>query len=411
MWVLSVSTLIIILYAIASLVLPLRLSWRHAVLSALIIVLFGLKYEIYRFTGGILEPHLAASTIVLLESTYSALLLAALLALLKDLALLGRTLYRLVVRVPKERRPWPLKQIHVAIVLFAVIVGFSGTLSQYRVPDVYTVPIAVKGLASELNNYKIVQITDLHIGPILQRDFLQGVVDKINAEKPDLVVITGDFVDGSVERLKNDFLPLQEIKAKDGILAVTGNHEYYSSGDAISWVNALEQMGVHFLKNESVLLSQANAESKEPEKAAVLVSGVPDQRGEMFGEDKPDFALALRQFKQQAGGERIAGPLAATNVAESAVQQASFRLLLAHEPIIVTQNPNVDLILTGHTHGGTMFFLKPLVASFNAGYVSGLYDVNERTKLYVSNGTGIWSGFSCRVLVPAEITSFVLQAK
>lgn len=408
MWVLFVSALIIIVYAILSLVVPLRLSWRNALLSSLVIVLFGLKYVIYSQTGGILEPHLAASTIVLLEATYSALILAVILALLKDLALLGRTIYRLVFRVAKEQhRPWPLRQIHVAIAIFALIVGFGGTLSQYRVPDVYTVPIVVKDLPSELNNYKIVQITDLHLGPILRRDFLQGVVDKINAEKPDLVVITGDFVDGSVSRLKNEFLPLQEIKAKDGILAVTGNHEYYSSTHSSSWVSVLEQMGVHFLKNESVLLSQANDESANPEKAALLVSGVPDPRGELFGDEKPDFALALRQFKKPVG----AGPLENTTVAESAVQQAGFRLLLAHEPVIVTQNPDVDLILTGHTHGGTMIFLKPLVASFNAGYVSGLYEINERTKLYVSNGTGIWSGFSCRVLVPAEITSFVLQPK
>lgn len=407
MWVLSVSALIIILYAIASLVLPLRLSWCHSVLLTLIIVIFGLKYEIYRFTGGILEPHLAASTIVLLESTYSALLLAVLLALLKDIFLLGRTLYYLVAHVSKEQRhPWPLKQIHVAIVLFALIVGFGGTLSQYRVPDVYNVPIAVKGLSPELNNYKIVQITDLHIGPILRRDFLQGVVDKINAEKPDLVVITGDFVDGSVERLKNDFLPLQEIKAKDGVIAVTGNHEYYY--DSTAWISVFEQMGVHFLKNESVLLSQANAESKEPEKAALLVSGVPDPRGEILSKDKIDVALLLQWFKKMA---KEAGPLSAISESESVVQQASFRLLLAHHPVIATQNPEVDLILTGHTHGGTMFFLKPLVAAFNAGYVSGLYDINDRTKLYVSNGTGIWSGFSCRVLVPAEITSFVLEAK
>ena len=95
--------------------------------------------------------------------------------------------------------------------------------------------------------------------------------------------------------------------------------------------------------------------------------------------------------------------------AVSAAASASFRLLMAHEPPIVTQNPEADLILTGHTHGGTMFFLQPLIAHFNAGYVSGMYQVNPRTKLYVSNGTGIWSGFSCRVLVPSEITTFVLE--
>ena len=400
MWVLFVSAMIFVVYAIASLVVPVHMKMRTKIICALIIFLFGLKYFVYSQTGGVLEPRLSPTNIVILEATYSALMLAVFLAIIKDLLLLGRTIYRAVRKVPSEqRRPWPLARINAVIAIVALTTGVWGTLYQYKTPAVYTYPVAVEDLAPELEGYKIVQITDLHIGPILKRDFLQGVVERINAENPDLVVITGDFVDGSVANLKDEFLPLKDIKAKDGVLAVTGNHEYYSGVN--SWVRTWEQMGVQFLKNESVLISRANAESKDPDRAAILVSGVPDHHGAAFGEEDPDFELALRQLRARFGHNEVP--------AVSAAASASFRLLMAHEPPIVTQNPEADLILTGHTHGGTMFFLQPLIAHFNAGYVSGMYQVNPRTKLYVSNGTGIWSGFSCRVLVPSEITTFVLE--
>lgn len=413
MWVLFVSALIFIVYAIASLVLPLRLKLRTTIIWSLVAVAFGLKYFIYSQTGGVLEPQLSPLSIVVMEATFSALMLAVFLAILKDLLLLGRTIYRVVRKVPKfERRPWPLERISLVIAIVACSSGVLGTIYQFKTPDVYTYELEVEDLAPELEGYKIVQLTDLHLGPILKRDFLQGVVERVNAEEPDLVVITGDFVDGSVAKLKDEFLPLRELKAKDGVLAVTGNHEYYSGAN--SWVSTLEKLGVQFLKNESVLLSQAPAgdaaqsahageRSSNPERAAVLVSGVPDHHGSAFGEEEPDFELSLRQLKPSIGQSNTPAVSAAAN--------ASFRLLLAHEPAIVTQRPEVDLILTGHTHGGTMFFLKPLIAHFNEGYVSGLYELNPRTKLYVSNGTGIWSGFSCRVLVPSEITSFVLHGK
>ena len=400
MWVLFVSAMIFVVYAIASLVVPVHMKMRTKIICALIIFLFGLKYFVYSQTGGVLEPRLSPTNIVILEATYSALMLAVFLAIIKDLLLLGRTIYRAVRKVPSEqRRPWPLARINAVIAIVSLTTGVWGTLYQYKIPAVYTYSLAVEDLAPELEGYKIVQITDLHIGPILKRDFLQGVVERINAENPDLVVITGDFVDGSVANLKDEFLPLKDIKAKDGVLAVTGNHEYYSGVN--SWVRTWEQMGVQFLKNESVLISRANAESKDPDRAAILVSGVPDHHGAAFGEEDPDFELALRQLRARFGHNEVP--------AVSAAASASFRLLMAHEPPIVTQNPEADLILTGHTHGGTMFFLQPLIAHFNAGYVSGMYQVNPRTKLYVSNGTGIWSGFSCRVLVPSEITTFVLE--
>lgn len=488
---LFISALILVVYAIVSLVLSARLKWYQSILWIVVVVAFGLKYVVYSQTGGILEPQLPAWQIVVLEATYSALMLAVFLAIVKDLLLLVRTIFRFVAKIPKEnRRPWPLGRINAIIAVVALSFGVGGTVYQYKVPEIATVDIAVNDLAPELRDYKIVQLTDLHIGPILKRDWLEGVVQRVNEQDPDLVVITGDFVDGSVGKLKDEFLPLANLKAKDGVLAVTGNHEYYSGAN--SWVSTLENLGVQFLKNQSVLIK---AQGATTDRAAILVSGVPDPRGQAFGEDDPDveaaFAnLVARKFvpedpqdrakakadlaaaaaaqkaaaaksvnadaevalndinalqdeairttidatgqsNEDASNEAIAhiSGISISNeedAATAAVAQerrknsipsvsdaaaASFKLLLAHEPVVMTQNPDVNLVLTGHTHGGTMFFLKPLIAAFNAGYVSGLYEVTPDTSIYVSNGTGIWSGFSCRVLVPSEITVFNLKTK
>lgn len=425
---------------------------------------------------------------------------------------------------------WPLmnrEHVNAVIVGIAVTLGFSGTLSQLRIPEVVTQDIVIPDLPKALEGYKIVQLSDIHIGPVLKRSFLDGVVKRTNSLNPDLIVLTGDMVDGSVNKHMAEFIPLRELNPKDGILAVTGNHEYYSG--AFSWVAALSELGVTFLDNESVIVKDL----------PLQIVGVPDSHGIAYGgSGAPDVAAALTtlrtyyyQSKSEALAVAAAGPAhdhttainapgtngqAARNVnisssstnprmnsavdatapqqrsrysyndynaqssnhqgamvinhgsaednpasvqnrtsnleqtltqaassyvsglfgsgndaADRAAEQATVNaaelpglndapwsmssensfntpriitILLSHQPNIMAQNPAVDLVLSGHTHGGTMFFLKPLIALFNYGFISGLYQTDHHTYLYVSNGTGIWSGFSCRVMVPAEIT-------
>ncbi len=421
---LFISALIFMVYAIASLVVPLHIKLRTKLICAVVIIAFGLKYVVYSQTGGILEPKLTPTAIVTLEATYSALMLAVFFAIIKDLLLLVRTFFRLIARVPKEKRhPWPLRRINTVIAVVAVSCGVVGTVYQFKIPDVVEHEVAIADLAPEMEGYKIVQITDLHIGPILKRDWLQGVVDRVNEQNPDLIVITGDFVDGAVSSLKDEFTPLTQLKARDGVIAVTGNHEYYSG--VTSWVDTWEQMGVQFLMNESVVISRATAQSENAARAALLVSGVPDPRGSAFGSDAPNVKTAMSRITTGSDAPNVKTAMSrittrsfvpegsSSTVVPTAAEaaEASARLLLAHEPIIIEQQPDVDLVLTGHTHGGTMFFLQPLIALFNAGYVTGMYEVTPRTHLYVSNGTGIWSGFSCRLLVPSEITAFVLTER
>ena len=445
---LHISALVFMAYALVSLILPLKIKWLYKGLLALVVVAAGLKYVVYSQTGGILEPKLDSSYIVAFEAAYSALMLCVVLALLKDVALLFIWIARVL--------GW-LNQVSIAhskistvIAIVGISAGVLGTLSQFKVPQVYDETIYIKDLPKDLQGYQIVQLTDLHIGPILKKEFLQGVVDRTNSLEADLVVITGDLVDGSVAKLKQEFTPLRDLKARHGVLAVTGNHEYYSGAN--SWVKTWEEMGVKFLDNESVLLQSGSSLLK--------VVGLPDPRGKAMGAPEPDFNQAMKNvityqygmstsiesphakpmmeelptealetnahgvIKQ--GKEKTAksntgkNSLVSFNIGHKNNDKAlkSFRagrgnavLLLAHQPVVADyEGVSADLILAGHTHGGTMFFLKPLIAHFNAGYVSGLYKLDSRTHLYVSNGTGIWSGFSCRIFVPSQIMRFTLQA-
>lgn len=350
------------------------------VIWVVIALLAGSKFVIYERTGGILTPNLPSEAIVFLEAIFGSFVILVFLAIIKDLVAFTLILLK---RFTLNHR-YTLKphrgRISVFILVLSLSLGFLGTLSQFKVPNIKHEEIRINNLGPGLENFKIVQLSDLHIGPILEGKWLEDVVRRVNEQSPDLVVITGDFVDGTVNQLRREFIALGDLRPRFGVFAVTGNHEYYSGGNA--WVRTIERFNVHFLKNQSVVIQKNNS--------YLALSGVPDPKGVMFGDPAPNVQKALASISRDP--------------------RISARILLAHEPNIMADRPNVDLVLTGHTHGGTMFFLKPLIAAFNEGYVSGLYEEGD-TKLYVSNGTGIWAGFSTRLFVPAEITVFTLKRR
>lgn len=374
---LNYQALVLVAYVFLSLILPLRVSFGFKALLLLIALMCGSKYFIFDHFGTWLQPGLPVPVLLVLEMMYAALLLCMFFAMVKDVVLLVWWLLHKIVGLPLW---WPRQWIAGIICGLSVFLGISGTISQFKAPDVRTETVAIRNLPAELKGFKIVQLTDLHIGPLLKGEFLRAVTDKVNALEPDLVVITGDFVDGhtSDTQLVQQFAPLADLKSVYGTYAITGNHEYYSG--AAQWLEVFEGLGLHFLENENVRLTAGNA--------SLYVAGVPDGRGTAYGFAAPDANKALQ-----------------------GIPSDGITVFLTHEPAEIEKisGKKPELMLSGHTHGGTMFFLKPLIAHFNAGFVSGRYDLGEQAMLYVSNGTGIWSGFSCRVGVPAEITLFELQ--
>jgi uncharacterized protein len=234
------------------------------------------------------------------------------------------------------------------------------------------VRVVIDRLTKAKSGYRIVQISDVHVGPTIGKEFIEEIVARINALKPDLVAITGDLVDGSVAELGEHVAPLAKLQAKDGVFFVTGNHEYYSGAD--EWIAHLGTLGVRVLRNEHVSIGGDDGFD---------LAGIDDasSRGNGHG---PDLKKAL------AGRD-----------------DARACVLLAHQPrgIDLADALGVDLQLSGHTHGGQMIPWNFLVR-LQQPFVAGLHKLS-RAQIYVSRGTGYW-GPPMRLGAPAEITEIEL---
>ena len=250
--------------------------------------------------------------------------------------------------------------VAIGVAAFLAVVG----LIQARRPRVVSIKIPAP------LDYRIVQWSDVHIGPTIQRRFVESLVVRSNALNPDAIVITGDLVDGYLEDLRDAIAPLRDLRARDGVFVVTGNHEYYWR--ASEWTREFARLGLTFLKNEHRVVRDG-----------LVIAGVTDPAGRYT--HKPDAKAALD-----------GAPLDA------------FRILLAHRPQAAqaATRLGVNLQLSGHTHGGQFFPFNLLIRWFQP-VVAGLHRVGEMM-LYVSRGTGYW-GPPSRLGVGGEITLIDLK--
>jgi len=264
--------------------------------------------------------------------------------------------------------------------------GLGGVLSGYallqglRRVAVKRVAVPVRDLPAALDGLRIVQISDVHIGPTLRGPWLRQVVDQINALAPDVIAITGDLVDGPVATLRPHVAPLAELKAKHGTFFVTGNHEYYAGAN--EWISELRRLGLRVLRNERVGIVHDPA---QPQDSSLDIAGVDDFQSHSFPGHGPDLARAVE-------GRDRSRPL----------------ILLAHQPLQIHEavEQGVTLQLSGHTHGGQIWPWGYFVR-IQQPFVVGLHRIKE-TLLYVSCGTGYW-GPPMRLAAPAEITELRLQ--
>ncbi|MGB9338173.1 MAG: metallophosphoesterase [Polyangiales bacterium] len=259
---------------------------------------------------------------------------------------------------------------------FGLALSGWGVWSAIRPVEVKRVAVRLKKLPGSLSGLRLVQLSDMHVGLTIGRDFVEDVVRKVNALEPDIVAITGDLIDGSVADLGPAVAPLGEIRAKLGTYFVTGNHEYYSGAD--SWLAFLQSIGIKALRNERVELT-VNGETMH-------LAGVDDWTAHQFGNGHgSDMERAMQ-------GRDASKPV----------------VLLAHQPVHFDEARahGVDLQISGHTHGGQIFpfgFLTRLAQPF----VSGLHRRGD-SQIYVSSGTGYW-GPPMRIAAPAEITLIELD--
>ena len=304
------------------------------------------------------------SSLFVLTALRDALLLAVWLANLAIGAALPWTMLRNV-------SAWAVAGLSLA----GSLAGFYNARRLARVVDV-DVPIA--GLPKDLDGFTIVQISDIHVGPTIKKRYVQAIVDAVNEQLPDMVAITGDVVDGSVEQLAAQASPLGQLRAPYGVYLVTGNHEYYSG--AAPWVAEFRRMGLRVLMNEHALI--------HPSGLPMVVAGVTDYSAGSFDP------------------QQRSNPKAALSGAPA---DAFPRILLAHQPrsAAAAEPLGYTLQLSGHTHGG-QFFPWGFFVRFQQPFTAGLHR-SGRMWVYTSRGTGYW-GPPKRLWAPSEITRLRLRA-
>lgn len=259
-----------------------------------------------------------------------------------------------------------------ATLYLALFVTAAGMIIARRSPRVVEIKIPVRGLPRGLHGFSIAQISDVHVGPTIKRGFVEGVVRRVNALNADLIAVTGDLVDGSVQQLTAHTAPLAGLTAKHGVYFVTGNHEYYSGEGA--WTDEIRRLGIKVLKNEHVVLEHGGAR--------LVLAGVTDYSAHHYdAAQRSDPAAALH----------------------GAPADAAAKILLAHQPSSAMEaaRAGYDVQISGHTHGGQFWPWNLFIGLFQP-FSSGLHRLKDLW-IYVSRGTGYW-GPPNRFGVPSEIT-------
>lgn len=259
--------------------------------------------------------------------------------------------------------------------LAAVGVTGFGITRAYRPPTIKRLSVPLARLDPRADGLRVAVISDIHAGPMFGRRLVERVVDLVNGLDADVVAIVGDMISRADDNVRESVRPLARLRGRAGAYFVTGNHEYH--GDYQDWTEVAQEVGLRRLQNERVEIAHGGG--------AIDLAGVNDLAGHWFA-DPPDYAAAL--------GDR---------------DQSRPVLLLAHQPVAVydAARYQVDLQLSGHTHGGQAFPFHWLVA-LQQPVVSGLAEV-DGTPVYVTNGAGFW-GPPVRVGADPDISLIELRA-
>lgn len=259
---------------------------------------------------------------------------------------------------------WVLPIYMILSVLVATYALYAGTST----PKIKTIDIASEKIHTAK---KIAFLSDIHVHRVIDPDKVKEIVERTNAQNPDIIILGGDIVDDNTTKVKLVTELLKGLKAKNGIYFVTGNHEFYAGYKES--VSELTSLGFKLLENSGV------------DKGDIYLAGIPDTfSGEQYGKH-PDLQKALQNSKK-----------------------SQYKLLISHTPNDFDMS-EFDMEISGHTHGGQIFPFH-IFAKFGNKYLSGMYKKANGSYIYVSNGAGQW-GPQMRFLAPSEITilNFVPQ--
>ncbi|MGN0894704.1 MAG: metallophosphoesterase [Succinivibrio sp.] len=339
---------------------------------------FSLKIFIFVFTGGtLMDAKLSRIPAIIATSGYFTCIFVCLLTIVRVLV---NTLYR-ISRLSIKKYVIPAGSLRYAFIIISVslYLGVIGVINGFAPPSDTSYSLNVNRLSDRHDNFKIVLLSDLHISIPTTKDELLNIVRRVNEKKPDLIVIAGDFVDGSVSELACLTDLLKDLSAKYGVYAASGNHEFYSGYS--EWLSYFEKLNIHFLENSSAII-------RDNEGRGILnLCGLMDVAAPRFGFSGPDIDKAVEQTDRQLP-----------------------TVFIAHQPKLAHELTGLsDLTLCGHTHGGLMPGLKQIVSSANGDLVSGFYQLLDQ-KVIVSNGTRIWAGVPLRIDTPSEIVTIELKS-
>lgn len=374
-----------ILYFLYVRLLRVKLRWQ-ALVFALLAAAVGKSLWFRLFGGNMFYPDIASEVVVdAMGCAYSFAMLLAGLAL-----------------VPPYR--WRGRGVVLPVV--ALLLMAWGSYEALRVPDVVRHEVVLPSLPRSFDGLRVAQISDIHCSPAARRHYVADIVETVNALKPDLVCITGDFVDGPPSLRYDDLAPLKGLKAPLGVLGCTGNHEFYSN--YALWRPIFESWGIRMLDNAHVAITNSGD--------VLVIGGVLDKTGTQYR----DFDGKSRNW---SGGEPVGAlpedlempEFACFDAPDPAVAfsnapPSTCRILLQHRPInLLTNSLNgVNLQLSGHTHGAPLWGTGPLIAAMNEGHAAGFYREGALS-LYVTPGAGQWVGFPIRLGVSSEIALLTLR--
>ena len=261
-----------------------------------------------------------------------------------------------------------LNKVNVGTIVFCLLFCLYGLYEAEKMPAIKTYDISSPKIKEAT---KVVMLSDLHIDADTSPKTVKKLVDEVNSLKPDAVVLVGDIIDNAPGKLFAQMMELKQLSPRDHVYVVLGNHEFYSG--AMQWAVGFAQLGFEFLNNYGAKL----------ENTGIYIAGIPDIRAAEWAKMKVNISNALYKAEKD-----------------------DYVILLSHTPQIAegVNKDNVDLQLSGHTHGGQIYPFHYFAERANGGVLAGFYNKNG-VEMYVSRGTRYW-GPPIRIFAPSEITVF-----
>lgn len=349
---------------------PLHLSLPAKIILTMFVLMASQYHQWCRLSSGsVFSPEFPRALVILFNWALGTIFLLVLLQILLDVGLLlGMLVHGGGLSAPDG--------VRYGMASLAATTAAVGVYQAVRVPPLKDIEFAIRGLPLQFDGYTILQLTDLHISRLFPAAWARAVVERSNRLGVDLIAITGDLIDGTIDARRADIDSLRRLHATDGVHVISGNHENIFGYRA--WMAHYAAMGLRLIENEWIVL--------ERDGGKLILAGVSD-RSVRARRRVPDLEATVRSAPKGI-------PV----------------ILLNHQPGEARHAAKlgVALQLSGHTHGGLILGIDQLAARANAGFVSGPYDVDGMT-LYVNNGTALWPGFALRLGRPSELTRITLR--